>query len=82
MKRLVALRLASLGFSPGPQDGAFDANARRAIGGYKRSRVHTATGYLDRQTIAGIMQETSNASSGIVPGAEALVNILPVSNSS
>jgi peptidoglycan hydrolase-like protein with peptidoglycan-binding domain len=69
-------RLSVLGFAPGQKDGSFDASTRRAIANYQRSRGHGATGYLDRQTVTAIMQETRDASDDIVEGAEALLNIL------
>lgn len=69
-------RLAFLGFPPGPQDGFFDADTRWAIEGYQRSRGHAPTGYLDQQTVAGIVQETQGARTGIVTGATVLMEIL------
>ncbi len=72
----VEQRLAYLGFSPGPQDGFFDEDTRWAIEGYQRSRGYPVTGYLDRQTIAGIVDETQGVRTGIVDGAEILFDIL------
>jgi peptidoglycan hydrolase-like protein with peptidoglycan-binding domain len=69
-------RLAFLGFAPGPQDGSFDDETRWAIESYQRSRGQSATGYLDRQTVAAVMRETRDARTGIVAGADALINIL------
>ncbi|HUF85929.1 MAG TPA: peptidoglycan-binding protein [Thermohalobaculum sp.] len=69
-------RLAFLGFPPGPQDGFFDGDTRRAIEGYQGSRGHAPTGYLDRRTVANIVQETSDVRTGIVTGAEVLMEIL------
>jgi peptidoglycan hydrolase-like protein with peptidoglycan-binding domain len=69
-------RLAFLGFAPGPQDGSFNADTRWAIEGYQRSRGHGATGYLDRPTVAAVMNETRDASTGVVTGADTLINIL------
>ncbi len=58
----VEQRLRSLGFEPGPIDGNFDNRTRDAIARYQSSRGMTSTGYLDRQTVVGIVQETSQAS--------------------
>ena len=69
-------RLAYLGFPPGEQDGFFDADTRWAIEGYQRSRGYPATGYLDRQTVAGIVEETQGVRTGIVSGAQVLFDIL------
>lgn len=72
----VEQRLAYLGFPPGPQDGFFDNDTRWAIEGYQRSRGYPATGYLDQQTVAGLVEETRGVRTGIVTGAEVLIDIL------
>lgn len=54
-------RLRSLGFEPGPLDGQFDRRTRAAISNYQASRGIEETGFLDRQTLVGIVQETSRA---------------------
>jgi len=70
-------RLQYLGFNPGPQDGFFDDNTRWAIEGYQRSRRLQATGYLDRATVAGIVDETGGARQGVViDGAAVLRELL------
>lgn len=51
-------RLAFLGFDPGIQDGVLDDAARQAIAGYQESRRLEPTGFLDRPTVIGIVQET------------------------
>ena len=71
----VEQRLAWLGFPPGPQDGFFDADTRWAIRSYQESRGYRATGYLDRETLAGIMRETREAGLGLA-GAAVLLEIL------
>ena len=63
-RQSVEQRLRSLGFEPGPLDGTFDARTRAAIQGYQASRGIQATGYLDRQTVVGIVQETNQAQQG------------------
>lgn len=55
----VEQRLRSLGYEPGPLDGQFDRRSRAAITNYQASRGMEATGYLDRQTVVSIVQETS-----------------------
>jgi len=73
----VEQRLAYLGFSPGSQDGFFDATTRWAIEGYQRSRGYGATGYLDQPTVTGIMDETRHVRSGIIlDGAQVLRDLL------
>ncbi len=72
----VEQRLAYLGFPPGPQDGFFDEDTRWAIEGYQRSRGYPVTGYLDRQTVAGLVDETQGVRTGIVSGAQVLFDIL------
>jgi peptidoglycan hydrolase-like protein with peptidoglycan-binding domain len=70
-------RLNYLGFSPGTQDGFFDANARRAIEGYQRSRDFRPTGYMDHPTIARLLDETAGVTQGIIiDGATVLRNLL------
>jgi len=73
----VEQRLAYLGFAPGAQDGFFDATTRWAIEGYQKSRGYAATGYLDRPTVTGIMDETRHVRSGVViDGAQILLDLL------
>ena len=63
-RQSVEQRLRSLGFEPGPLDGTFDARTRAAIQGYQASRGIESTGYLDRRTVVGIVQETNRAQAG------------------
>jgi hypothetical protein len=60
----------------GVPDGSFDADTRRAIDDYQRSRGHAGTGWLDRPTIGSIMNDTRSANQGNVSGADVLMNIL------
>ena len=69
-------RLAYLGFPPGPEDGFFDSQTRRAIENYQASRGLPATGYLDRQTVRSLVDETQGVRTGIVTGAQVLMDIL------
>ncbi|MEM0922330.1 MAG: peptidoglycan-binding protein [Pseudomonadota bacterium] len=52
-------RLAFLGFDPGPQDGAFDGETRRAVRAYQADRGLGETGFFDRDTVALVVEETS-----------------------
>jgi peptidoglycan hydrolase-like protein with peptidoglycan-binding domain len=52
---LVEKRLEQLRFDPGTVDGAFDAEARRAIRRYQRSRGLPVTGYVSQDTMVRLM---------------------------
>ncbi|MFM2389639.1 MAG: hypothetical protein RLZZ437_1194 [Pseudomonadota bacterium] len=54
-RTLIEGRLASLGLAPGPLDGRFDAEARAAIRAFQDQRGMQATGFLDEQTMIGLM---------------------------
>ena len=58
LRRLIESRLASLGYNPGPQDGRFDRNTRRAIAAYQTDRNLSATGYIDQPTLARLLSDT------------------------
>ena len=58
LRRLIESRLAGLGYNPGPQDGRFDRNTRRAIAAYQSDRNLTATGYIDQPTLARLLSDT------------------------
>lgn len=49
---LVEKRLEQLKLDPGPADGRFDDNTRRAIRKFQRDRDLTPTGYVDQRTAA------------------------------
>lgn len=53
-RQLIEMRLAQLGFDPGPADGTFDAQTRDAIAQLQRSTGLTPTGYLDDRTVTRI----------------------------
>ena len=53
--RLVEQRLAALGHNPGPVDGTFDGDTRRAIRAYQQSAGVRATGYLDETTLLNLV---------------------------
>jgi hypothetical protein len=52
---LIEGRLTSLGLRPGPVDGRFDAEARAAIRAFQGERGFAVTGFLDEQTMVGLM---------------------------
>jgi peptidoglycan hydrolase-like protein with peptidoglycan-binding domain len=54
-RTLIEGRLSSLGLRPGPVDGRFDAEARAAIRAFQTSRGMTATGFLNEETMLGLM---------------------------
>ncbi|WP_333714709.1 peptidoglycan-binding domain-containing protein [Yoonia sp.] len=58
LRRLIESRLASLGFNPGPIDGQFDGNTRRAIASYQSQRNLTSTGFMDQPTLARLLADT------------------------
>lgn len=76
----VEQRLRSLGFEPGPLDGTFDRRTRAAIANYQSSRGLPDSGYLDRQTVVGIVQETSQAQAGpgqiVIDGTDVVRTLL------
>ena len=77
-RQSVEQRLRSLGFEPGPLDGTFDQRTRAAIEGYQASRGIQPTGYLDRQTVVGIVQETNEAQQGslIIDGTDVVRGLI------
>ncbi|MEM9062971.1 MAG: peptidoglycan-binding protein [Pseudomonadota bacterium] len=52
-------RLRYLGFAAGQEDGVFDERTRAAIKGYQSSRSLTGTGYLDRETVVTLVNESN-----------------------
>lgn len=56
-RRLVEIRLAQLGYQPGPTDGQFDARTRDAIARYQESRGMMPSGYLNQRTVARLVAE-------------------------
>ncbi len=58
LRRLIENRLSQLGFNPGPVDGRFDDNTRRAISRYQAQGNLTATGFLDQPTLARLLADT------------------------
>jgi peptidoglycan hydrolase-like protein with peptidoglycan-binding domain len=77
-RQSVEQRLRSLGFEPGPLDGTLDARTRAAIQGYQASRGMESTGYLDRRTVVGIVQETNQAQGGtlIIDGTDVVRELI------
>ncbi|MCB2129778.1 MAG: peptidoglycan-binding protein [Rhodobacteraceae bacterium] len=57
-RSIIEQRLAALGLKPGPADGVFDDDTRRAIRRYQRARGLPVTGYLTQQTVARILVDS------------------------
>lgn len=58
MRSLVEQRLAALGLKPGPTDGNFDDETRRALRRYQQTRGLPVTGYVNQQTIARLLVDS------------------------
>ena len=58
VRSLVEQRLAHLNLDPGPTDGVFDDNTRRAIRRYQQARNLPATGYLSQQTLVRLLADS------------------------
>lgn len=58
MRSLVEQRLAALGLKPGPTDGTFDADTRRALRRYQQARGLPVTGYVNQQTVARLLVDS------------------------
>lgn len=58
MRSLVEQRLAALGLKPGPADGTFDEDTRRALRRYQKARGLPVTGYVNQQTIARLLVDS------------------------
>lgn len=58
MRSLIEQRLAALGLKPGPADGTFDADTRRALRRYQQARGLPVTGYVSQQTMARILVDS------------------------
>ena len=54
-RTLIEGRLSSLGLDTGAVDGRFDATARAAIRAFQGQRGLSATGFLDEQTMIGLL---------------------------
>lgn len=56
-RSLIETRLEQLEFRPGPADGAFDDQTRRAIRRFQSARDLPQTGYLDQQTMVSLLAD-------------------------
>ncbi|SEW40680.1 Putative peptidoglycan binding domain-containing protein [Cognatiyoonia koreensis] len=56
--RLIEGKLASLGLDPGPADGEFTDETRRALRLYQRDRGLPTSGFLDRGTVSQLLADT------------------------
>lgn len=54
---IIERRLASMGFEPGPPDGNFDRQTRRAIRRYQRAAELPVTGFLSQPIVARLLAE-------------------------
>lgn len=54
--RLIEARLDSLGLEPGPVDGRFDRDTRRALRNFQRDRGLDRTGFLDQATASRLLR--------------------------
>lgn len=61
MRALIEQRLAGLGLNPGPTDGQFDAQTRRAIERYQSARGLDVTGYLSQAMVVRLLAEALGA---------------------
>lgn len=57
-RRSIEQRLAALDYRPGPVDGRFDADTRRALASYQADRGLPSTGYMNDATMVRILAET------------------------
>lgn len=56
-RKLVEDRLTKAGLNPGPIDGQFDSDTRRAIRRYQEARNINNTGYLNQETVVRLLAE-------------------------
>ena len=54
-KRLIEAQLAQLNFDPGPVDGQFTEETRRALRKYQRANDMPVTGYVSRDTVVRLL---------------------------
>lgn len=59
IRKVVERKLALLGLEPGPVDGEYDDDTRRAIRRYQHARGLPDTGYLTQQTVVRIFAESA-----------------------
>lgn len=57
-RRAVEARLESMGLNPGPVDGQFDQDTRRAIRQYQRNAGLSVTGYLSEATVVRLLADS------------------------
>lgn len=58
-RRMVETRLARQELQPGPVDGEFTTETRRAIRRYQRDRALTVSGFLDQATLVRMLAEVA-----------------------
>ena len=57
-RQIVEARLNGLGLKPGPVDGVFDSDTRRAIRRYQAARNMQETGYLSEAVVVQLLADT------------------------
>lgn len=57
-RQLVEVGLQAMGLNPGPADGKFDDQTRRAIKAYQKARGMPQTGYLTNAMLSTMLQDT------------------------
>lgn len=57
-RQLVEVGLQAMGLNPGPTDGKFDDQTRRAIRAYQKARGMPQTGYLTNAMLTAMLQDT------------------------
>lgn len=57
-RRIIESRLKGLGLNPGPVDGVFDDDTRRAIRRYQSARNMPATGYLSEAVVVQLLADS------------------------
>ena len=57
-RQVIESRLKALGLRPGPVDGVFDNDTRRAIRRYQSARNMEETGYLSEAVVVQLMADT------------------------
>ena len=57
-RQIVEARLNGLGLKPGPVDGVFDDDTRRAIRRYQSARNMPETGYLSEGVVVQLLADT------------------------
>ena len=80
-RRSIEMRLAILGYDPGPQDGEFDTRTREAIALFQEHRNLDNTGWLDRRTLVAILNESGQSRElNVIDGALIIKGLIDALN--